>query len=153
MPAPYHGGCQCGRVRYEIRGEPLAVYACHCRECQRQSASAFGLSMPVHRKDVVMSGAAPKRFIRQAKSGRTVTGAFCETCGTRLFHEPSGEADTVNIKPGTLDDPSWIEPVAHVWLRSRQPWVVVPEGVLRYDEQPPNRDAIYARWRARSTRR
>ena len=34
------GGCQCGAVRYEIAQEPLAVYVCHCRECQKQSASA-----------------------------------------------------------------------------------------------------------------
>ena len=47
---PYLGGCQCGTIRYKIRGEPWAIYACHCTECQRQSTSAFGLSMPVRRE-------------------------------------------------------------------------------------------------------
>jgi hypothetical protein len=39
------GGCQCGRVRYRVEGEPLTLGICHCTECQRQSGSAFGMSM------------------------------------------------------------------------------------------------------------
>jgi len=51
MVAPYTGGCQCGQIRYEIRAEPLTLYACHCKECQ---TSAFGMSMPVPRDAVVI---------------------------------------------------------------------------------------------------
>src|ERR1700730_909187 len=43
------GGCQCGQVRYESSGESVALYVCHCRECQKQSASAFGMSLEVPR--------------------------------------------------------------------------------------------------------
>ena len=46
MSATATGGCQCGAVRYSIeRAAILTLYCCHCRECQRQSASGFGLSM------------------------------------------------------------------------------------------------------------
>jgi hypothetical protein len=45
------GGCQCGDVRYEIAGDPLAPYICHRRECQKQSASAFGMSLEIKRAD------------------------------------------------------------------------------------------------------
>ena len=41
------GGCQCGAVRYRIHGEPLGLAVCHCTECQRQSGSAFGMSLAV----------------------------------------------------------------------------------------------------------
>ena len=40
-----NGGCQCGQIRYEVSGEPIVLYRCHCTECQRQSGSAFGMSM------------------------------------------------------------------------------------------------------------
>ena len=55
MRLPLSGGCQCGRVRYQIRAEPLAVYVCHCTECQRQSGSAFALSLAVAR-DLALVG-------------------------------------------------------------------------------------------------
>ena len=38
------GGCQCGAIRYEISSPPVELYVCHCRECQKQSSSAFGIS-------------------------------------------------------------------------------------------------------------
>src|SRR5271167_4851648 len=40
------GGCQCGAVRFQIAANRLVAYACHCLECQKQSASAFGISVP-----------------------------------------------------------------------------------------------------------
>jgi hypothetical protein len=40
------------------------------------------------------------------------------------------------VRPGTLDDTSWLRPQAHLWTRSAQPWVAIPEGVPRYETQP-----------------
>ena len=28
------GGCACGVIRYEFKGEPAAAITCHCRDCQ-----------------------------------------------------------------------------------------------------------------------
>ena len=50
-PNQLAGGCQCGAVHYEIRGQPKSLYVCHCRECQKQSASAFGISVIIKRAD------------------------------------------------------------------------------------------------------
>ena len=47
MSVIHEGGCQCGTVRYAIAGEPLWVIVCHCKECQRQSGSAFGMTLAV----------------------------------------------------------------------------------------------------------
>ena len=55
MPEPYTGGCQCGQVRYELSGEPIRLIACHCTECQRQSGSAFGMSMLIKKEDLKLS--------------------------------------------------------------------------------------------------
>ena len=35
------GGCLCGAVRYEVRGEPVHVGRCHCTDCRKESGSAF----------------------------------------------------------------------------------------------------------------
>lgn len=37
--------CQCGAVKFQTpTPKPLALYICHCHDCQRQSSSAFGTS-------------------------------------------------------------------------------------------------------------
>lgn len=121
------GGCQCGRVRYEITAEPLGLYVCHCRECQRQSGSAFGMSMPVSREAVHLLRGTLTAWHRTADSGREVTCYFCAQCGTRLFHAPSRDPDLWNLKPGTLDDTSRLRPQGHVWTSRAQAWVSIPD--------------------------
>ena len=130
------GGCQCGHVRYRLEGDAIALVVCHCSECQRQSGSAFGMSLIVPKNALVMEGATPKTFCRTADSGKSVVCAFCPNCGTRIYHDPEAIADTVNIKPGTLDDRSGLEPKAHVWTVSKQPWVPIPDGVRCFERQP-----------------
>ncbi len=83
------GGCQCGAVRYAIAGAPLALYVCHCRECQKQSASAFGISLIVRRADFHLDQGTVGRWSRETDSGRRLTCVFCPTCGSRLWHEPA----------------------------------------------------------------
>lgn len=140
MVAPYVGGCQCGRIRYEIKAEPLTLYVCHCTECQRQSASAFGMSMPVPRDAVTILQGEPKQWSRVSESRREVICFFCGECGTRLFHNPTRNPDITNIKPGTLDDTSWLRPVGNLWTHSAQPWInKCSEEMLNYEGQPnPN---------------
>jgi hypothetical protein len=73
MPAPYGGGCQCGAVRYVLTAEPIRTVACHCKECQRQSGSAFGMSMIVPETSLTVTGLT-KCFTRIADNGNQNTG-------------------------------------------------------------------------------
>ena len=145
---PLHGGCQCGRHRYVITVRPLTLYACHCTDCQTQSGSAFGMSMPVPRAGIDADVAALKVWRRQAASGRTVAARCCGDCGTRLFHEPVRNPDIINVKPGTLDDTSWLRPVGHLWLDSAQPWFRLADDALAYPGQPASFEALFARFNA-----
>lgn len=38
---PIQGSCQCGAITYQLLEAPLLVAACHCKECQKLSTSAF----------------------------------------------------------------------------------------------------------------
>ena len=37
------GGCLCGKVRYSAEAEPIFAGVCHCRNCQKESGSAFAV--------------------------------------------------------------------------------------------------------------
>ena len=50
MKLPQTGGCQCGKIRYEITEEPREVNTCHCLDCQRLTSSAFSLGIVVPEK-------------------------------------------------------------------------------------------------------
>ena len=129
------GGCQCGAIRYRIEGEPLAVGVCHCKECQRQSGSAFGMSLIVPREAFRLLSGAPKTFIRTSESGRPVVCAFCSECGTRIYHEVRWREGILNVKPGTLDDTSQLAPATQVWTSSKQAWLDLP-SLRSFERQP-----------------
>jgi hypothetical protein len=115
---PLVGRCQCKGVVYKTTSAPLAVYACHCTECQRQSGSAFSLSLLAERGAVVVEEGKPAVWERQHESGRVIDCLICATCGTRLFHEPRANTKVTIVKAGNLDDRSWLFPVGHIWTRS-----------------------------------
>lgn len=127
MSSTREGGCQCGSVRYRIHGDPLGLAVCHCTECQRQSASAFGMSLAVAEENFELLSGKLKSFTVTCESGRPKACSFCPDCGVRIHHQgPDGE---LSIKAGSLDDRTGLEPDAHYWTRSKQAWVRIPEGV------------------------
>lgn len=129
------GGCQCGAVRYQVARDHLVSYVCHCRECQRQSAAAFAISVPVPARDLTISG--PMRaYQRPAASGAHTNCWFCETCGTRLYHQSTGSPEIVTLKGGTLDDAGDLRPVAHLWVQRKHVWLTLADDVPQFDTQP-----------------
>jgi len=71
------GGCQCGAVRFRLTATPSHVYCCHCSECRRQSASAFGISVIVPVDGVEVLRGTPRDWSRPTASGDTLA------CGER----------------------------------------------------------------------
>jgi hypothetical protein len=70
-----------------------------------------------------------EEFTRTADSGNEVTGVFCPECGVRIYHVLKSAQDVLSLKPGTLDETSWLRPGHFIWMKSAQGWVPVPDGV------------------------
>ncbi|MEC9343233.1 MAG: GFA family protein [Pseudomonadota bacterium] len=137
---PWTGGCQCGALRYAITGAPRTLYACHCTECRRQSASAHGLSLWVREADFTLSGES-RHWSRTADSGHLMHCFFCPHCGARLYHKSGEEpADPrkaiLSVKAGTLDHARLLGPVGHIWTRSKMAGTLIPDGALAFDTEP-----------------
>ncbi len=137
---PLRGGCQCGAVRYEISGEPQALYVCHCRECQKQSASAFGISLMVPSAGFRLTQGAVRSWSRLADSGRRRRCLFCAECGSRLWHEAEPAEETLSVKGGSLDVPLDLGTAIHIWVSRKLPGVLIPEDRPRFDGEPDDAD-------------
>jgi len=141
------GGCQCGAVRYRLRGEPLTSYACHCTRCQAATGAAFSLSLIVPRKALeTIGGEAVATTYSMGGGDRQRAG--CADCGGVLWFASAEMPEIVALKTGTLDDPGAFPPVAHVWTRSAQPWFRLPADAPAWAEQP-EMETLIALWRDR----
>jgi hypothetical protein len=130
------GGCQCGAVRYAISAAPLEVYVCHCRECRKQSASAFGISVIVPKQAFVISQGGVRTWSRSTASGGELVCTFCEGCGSRICHADARE-NTISVKGGSLDEPPDLANTMHIWTSRKLPGVLIPEHAVRFAEEPP----------------
>ena len=132
MGAIYRGGCQCGAIRYEVTGAVRQIVA-----CQRQSGSAFGMTMVVAEEDFRITQRKKETFAVDSDAGRQKIGGFCRQCGSRIYNRSDWLPGMISVKPGTLDDTISLQPQIHLWTSRKQGWVAIPEGVEAYETQPP----------------
>ena len=123
---PLNGGCQCGACRYTVSAKPFVAYTCHCKECQKLTASAFLTCMQVAAESVDVHSGLPQTNLRIADSGNELTTHFCGDCGSTLYIENSARPRVRTVHIGTLDNPSEVEVTAHIWVKSKLPWVELP---------------------------
>lgn len=127
---PTEGGCDCRAVRYRLETPPLFVHCCHCRWCQRESGASFALNAMIEADRVTQLGQSPELVNTPSESGNGQLIARCPSCKVALWSNYAGAGPLVKfIRVGTLDNPNLLPPDIHIFTASKQPWVVLPEGV------------------------
>ena len=130
------GSCQCGEVHYQIKGEPLVLYRCHCTECQKQSGSGFGMSMWVRNHDFEILKGSLKHFQRIADSGAKMECFFCGNCGVRIFHKTLNiKQDYIVMKTGTLHNTQALQSTADICFKSKQALFAPPDDNEHFEGQ------------------
>jgi hypothetical protein len=84
------GGCQCGKIRYEITEVPQLVYTCHCTDCQRITGSAFSLGVALPQAALCLTAGEPRALQRMPDSGRLNTRFVCPDCACWVYSLPRG---------------------------------------------------------------
>lgn len=131
------GGCLCGAVKYTSKASPVMAAVCNCTHCQRQSGSAFSINIAIPKGSLEFAGARPAIYEDKGSSGLPVYRHFCSTCGSPIFSDVVATPQLDWLKAGTLDDTSWVKPVASIWCESAQAWVSQPEGIPHFLQNPP----------------
>jgi len=126
------GGCSCGAVRYRLTSDPLFVHCCHCLNCQRQTGSAFAINVLIEADRVELTAGEPRLVEVLRDDGSTQAVFRCPECQIALYSHYSYPV-VAFVRAGTLDEPASVAPDVHIFTRSKQPWVTLPEGVPAFD--------------------
>lgn len=124
------GGCQCGAVRFRVKGKLGKPSICHCRMCQKQFSSFFSALVTAPQDGVEWTREEPSYF----QSSVNIDRGFCSRCGTPLtYRHPGG----LELAIGAFDDRADLAPQIQVNRQARLPWVE------RIFEAPAHEDVDY----------
>jgi hypothetical protein len=107
----------------------MFVHCCHCRDCQRQTGSAFVLNALIEADRVILLSGNPEPVAVPTDSGRPHEIHRCTSCKVAVWSTYGGISKLRFVRVGTLDDPAALTPDVHIYVRSKLPWVALPEGV------------------------
>ena len=135
-PIRYTGGCLCGAVRYEARGEPLYAGHCYCVDCRKASGSGFIPFLGFAASALTFTGETLK-FSSPAAGGGEALRNSCRICGGLVFGGEVGVHDSHTVYAGSLDDPSLFKPKIAIFARGKPDWAQIPTGLTAFEGMPP----------------
>jgi hypothetical protein len=77
------GGCLCGQVRYSANADPAFVGVCHCKNCQKQTGTAFSILVGIPKPAMSIQGRV--KAFHNTGDGQPVERNFCPECGSPIF--------------------------------------------------------------------
>jgi len=133
MTQTFDGGCACGAVRYRLASQPMFVNCCHCQDCQRQTGSAFVINAIIETDRIELLSGVPEPARVPTDSGRPHDIYRCADCRTALWSDYGHRPALRFVRVGTLDDPAALPPNAHIFTRSKLPWVGLPADAPAFE--------------------
>ena len=131
------GSCLCGSVKYTSTAAANITAVCHCKNCQKQTGTAFSIIVGVPVESLSFEGEDNVgEYLDQGISGGAVRRRFCRNCGSPLLSLVESVPGIGFIKAGTLEDRSWLAPTMHIWCETAQPWVEMAEGMAQIPRNP-----------------
>jgi hypothetical protein len=119
----------------EVEGEPRGVGVCNCHACQRRTGSVFAALASFSAPFKVIGKAT--EYLRVGDQGAQFLFRFCPVCGTTVFHTEVGHDKSVSVAVGAFADPQFPAPKVSVYDCRRHPWVRLPDGITRFEKDPP----------------
>jgi len=132
---PITGSCRCNAVTYQLRVDALPdSYVCHCLDCQTWSGSAFAEHALLPEKLIALEGETTT-YARDS-NGFVSEQIICKICHTRIYNRNSAVPGMIVLRAGTLTASDRLAPMAHIWVKRKQDWVVIPAGIPAWPESP-----------------
>ena len=138
MPTSFTGGCACGAIRYECNAEPIVMFNCHCRDCQRASGGPYTAVVYVPAKAFTITKGSPRYHKTSSEAMGHNKRAFCPDCGSRLFGGISSEGQ--GITASSLDDPTLFKAQFEIFASDAQPWDHMDPKATKFPKYAPQRN-------------
>jgi hypothetical protein len=120
-------------VRYRLKRRPMFVNCCHCTDCQRQTGGAFAINAMIEASEVEMLSGETRAFAMKTESGRPHDIHRCPDCGVALWSNYGRRGWLLFVRVATLDKPHDIIPDAHIFTRSKLPWINLPQDARAFE--------------------
>ncbi len=126
------GRCHCGAITYTMPAETIHHALCHCGDCRRAAGAPMVAWGMVPADQVKIEGAP--RIYASSEHGRR---HFCEACGTGLFYtNEAAFPGLIDVQTATLDNPSALQPTAHIQVAERISWMTTAHGLPAFERYP-----------------
>ncbi len=130
------GACACGDIQYQCLGAPLAMFNCHCGQCQLASGGSFVSAALVKESALNITSGVVKYFRSIGDAGCWTDRGFCNNCGTPMFAKGEIASGFISIKPGTLHDKTLFKPTIDTWASSAPAWLHLDSAIPKADKTP-----------------
>ena len=111
----------------------MFVNCCHCTDCRKQTGSAFVINAISETSRIELLAGAPEPTLMRTDSGRPHDIYRCPDCKTALWSDYGRRPALRFVRVGTLDDAAALPPNAHIFTRSKLPWVQLPDGARAFE--------------------
>ncbi|MEO9902732.1 GFA family protein [Nisaea sp.] len=136
---PLEGSCLCGSVQVRVTEQPLLTLACHCKDCQKLSASAYSLTVMFPAEGFSVTGELVTGGLRTEQREHN----FCAKCLNFIFTRIKGADTRMNLRASVLDDLTWFEPFIELMTEEKLSWANVP-AVHSFARFPGSKEELEA---------
>ncbi len=127
------GGCSCGAVRYRLKAAPMITHCCHCTDCQKQTGGAFAINALIETANIELLSGEVVVIEMPSPSGRGHEIHRCGKCEVALWSDYGRRPFLRFVRVSTLDQQHAITPDVHIFVKSKVPWLRLPEDARAFD--------------------
>lgn len=131
------GECYCGEVSYQIDGDLITMYHCHCSRCRKLSGASFATN-----------GSLEARLFNITKGQNNIISAIhdghyryhCKQCHSWIYGESEDYQGLRFIPCGTLNETPTKQVDHHVCVDSKADWIKIDDQLLQYSGRRPKQE-------------
>jgi hypothetical protein len=128
------GECFCGKVKYRIDGDLLAMYHCHCSRCRKLTGASFATNASVEAELFSVTDGAE----HLARVGHDSHYRYhCALCHSWVYGQSGAYSGVRFIPCGTLNEAPTKTVDHHVCVLSKADWIEINDDLPQYPESQP----------------